>query len=98
MKLYADAAAIGVVGDLFAGVLDQRVAVVVDHLTGGIPAAMVRIAKTGPEAHLVGDGSEGRVIVRLVVARRNEILAPPVVHRNAAVHDAVPPGVIIGLP
>src|SRR5471030_2069327 len=95
VELQADAAAIGVVGDLLRSVLHHCLAVIVDHFPGGVPPAMVGIAETGPQANLVSRDGERRVGVNLIVAGRNEILVPAVVQRMAAVHYAVPPGVVV---
>src|SRR5712691_11894269 len=96
--LYAQAAAIGVVGDLRLGVLKVAFTIVVIGAETIAPAAPVGGAVADHPAELVRTGGQNGIGLQVIMAERPKKLLDPAVHGDAAVDHMMSDGIIIGAP
>src|ERR1019366_10323004 len=96
--LYAEAAAVRIVGRLSLPILEHSLSVVVIHIETVVPSPAVRVPISPPGTELVGAGGQQRVASYFCVPYRPEILLDTSIHGNTAIGDAATQRIIVLAP
>src|SRR5258708_4609505 len=96
--LDAEAAAVGVVGDLRGRKLHDAFVEIVERAKGGIPTPALLVADSKDAAKLIEGGRELPGIPHLVLSDGDEVLAEPRVTREATAGDPAAERIVVGTP